>query len=1230
MKNFLTDMKKLLMIIFLLVGSYESFATHIVGGEMSYTCLGNNKYEITLYVYRDCYFGQAPFDNPACVGIFDNAGTLLDQLNMKFNGMTDTIFNQDPCLFIPPSVCVERYIYKDTIDLPFINGGYTISYQRCCRNGTITNIVSPLEKGATYQIVITEDALKDCNSSPKFVSWPPPFICVNSKLDFDHSAIDVNGDSLVYKLCTPYDGGVYILNPKPCPPATPATYLPVVWKAPFSETNMLGHVTGMSDELKIDAKTGKLTAIPPLVGQFVVGVCVEEYRNGKLYSVVKRDFQYNVVLCSKVEALFEPDDSTKCGNKTLALTNNSTNSSKFIWTYRDLYKGTGAPVQFSTLKEPVYTFADTGSYRVCLTVEPGSICIDSTCKTIRIQSNTLKTDFDVQISNCIDSLTINGIDKSVDVGGNSPVIKWDWTLTYNNGVIKSTQKNPVFNIKGSSQVSLQLIAETFNGCIDTFTKVFQANVLKLDTLVSDTVDICKYESVYLNPDYIPEYTYTWTDTLGLLPSCGCVGNPLASPTKTTKYQMSYTDSTGLCHINQDITVLVLRGVDSFDFKIKIASCTDSIKIVIDDVTINAPPQTGSLTWEWVLTSPYGTQISTDPKPMFILPGSGFITITGVATSLDSCKFERKKSVQANIITNPNLPEQYKICQGDTVQLYKNADPIWKYTWTPNFHLSPSNTVPSPFASPPVTTNYHVMYTDSIGLCVISDSVLVVVLDTTPKLNFSWDIQCDGLKVNFTNTSTSGIGGLMWSFGDPDNSTSTQINPMFIYKDFGTYHVTLSTKDTNVCITTVSHDVMTMAPTFAPDFKYDIVECSNTLKVQFTDLSTSKYGNATGWKWFVDNVQFSTLQNPTYTFPSKGMYEVTLKVTFDNLCDTLITKQVIVDAIDFDIPSTVIACFNQPVQLNPNGDNKYTYHWEPCNAGLSDCNAVNPTAYPPFAPAYYVTITYTLANGFICTKLDTVKVNIDGFSPTPVSDTTTCSPKVTLTVLNADNAESIVWKLLNGTVLGNGNNFELSLTDTTTIVLMATSKLGCMFIDTFTVYQPLGLPQVSVTVSNDTFCIEGSFQLTATFNANYTYKWTPGTTLNFDNIYNPIATPSETTDYTVLVTDKQGCTSQASARITKYCPVCKEPFLFMPNAFSPNGDGTNDILYVRGDQIIESMEIFIYNRWGQEVFRSKDVNIGWDGTFKGEKLDPDVYAYYLKIKCIDGEEFTKKGNVTLLR
>jgi gliding motility-associated-like protein len=94
-------------------------------------------------------------------------------------------------------------------------------------------------------------------------------------------------------------------------------------------------------------------------------------------------------------------------------------------------------------------------------------------------------------------------------------------------------------------------------------------------------------------------------------------------------------------------------------------------------------------------------------------------------------------------------------------------------------------------------------------------------------------------------------------------------------------------------------------------------------------------------------------------------------------------------------------------------------------------------------------------------------------------------------------------------------------------------------------------------------------------------------------------------------------------------ICEDPYVFVPNAFSPNGDGNNDIMYVRG-LYIEKVIFRIFDRWGELVFESNDVSIGWDGTFRGVLLQPDVYDYYLDVTCIGGLKSITKGNITLMR
>jgi len=148
-----------------------------------------------------------------------NGGDLLtefDRITMPdpvISGVQPDINN--PCLILPSNVCVEQGLYVfnlsdfniGSINLPLSTDSYYIIYQRCCRNNSINNIIAPGETGATFYVEITPEAQALCNNTPTFNEFPPIVICVNEQLTFDHSATDVDGDLLVYELCSPLKGG---------------------------------------------------------------------------------------------------------------------------------------------------------------------------------------------------------------------------------------------------------------------------------------------------------------------------------------------------------------------------------------------------------------------------------------------------------------------------------------------------------------------------------------------------------------------------------------------------------------------------------------------------------------------------------------------------------------------------------------------------------------------------------------------------------------------------------------------------------------------------------------------------------------------------------------------------------------------------------------------------------------------------------------------------------------
>jgi gliding motility-associated-like protein len=166
------------------------------------------------------------------------------------------------------------------------------------------------------------------------------------------------------------------------------------------------------------------------------------------------------------------------------------------------------------------------------------------------------------------------------------------------------------------------------------------------------------------------------------------------------------------------------------------------------------------------------------------------------------------------------------------------------------------------------------------------------------------------------------------------------------------------------------------------------------------------------------------------------------------------------------------------------------------------------------------------------------------------------------------------------------------------------------------------PVVS-TIEDVSIMFGNSVNLIATGNAS-AYTWTPGETLVCDDCQNTIATPDQTTTYTVWV-EENGCSASDQVTIT----IEYEPIVFVPNIFSPNSDGQNDILYVRGQGIL-NFTFMVYDRWGEKVYESTALENGWDGTFRGQEMIPAVFMYVVDVNFTNGSSQVISGDVTLVR
>lgn len=372
-------MRRLLVLLALTLG-FASNAAHLVGGEITYTCLGSNQYQVKLRIYRDCFSGGAAFDNSVNFTVYNLAGAVVTNPSVP-KGPTVSVpaGTGNPCLTTPPNICTEYAEYVATLTLPPVVGGYTISYQRCCRNSTISNITNPGSRGNTYTVKIPSMD-NTCNSTPAFTTVPPIVLCLGDQLNVDASATDSNGDSLFYEFCDIYTGGSSG-NPSPST-ATPPPYTTIPFVAPATPSQP---VPG-TPALAINPQTGMITGVATTAGQYVVGICVSEYRNGQLLSVVRRDYQFNVTNCiintvaDMVTQLEDP--SLYCDGRTLTFTPQTTGALTYFWNFGD----TTTSADTSSQAYPTYTFPDTGTYTVTLIINPGLVCTDTLKVPFRVMN----------------------------------------------------------------------------------------------------------------------------------------------------------------------------------------------------------------------------------------------------------------------------------------------------------------------------------------------------------------------------------------------------------------------------------------------------------------------------------------------------------------------------------------------------------------------------------------------------------------------------------------------------------------------------------------------------------------------------------------------------------------------------------------------------------------------------------------------------------------------------
>lgn len=887
---------------------------------------------------------------------------------------------------------------------------------------------------------------------------------------------------------------------------------------------------------------------------------------------------------------------------------------------------------------------------------------------IRIIENLAAANFEPVEAGCVPY--------TVEFNNNSQgnVVEWD----FGDGNT-STETNPTHTYTEGGEFTVQLIVNDPLSCNinDTMSRVI--TVIEPTASELPDIEICPGEQVIIGPgtNYPSGTTFTWVQGSNL--NNFNIQNPLATPEETTQYLLI---ASGVC-VDSIWQTVVIHEPD-----LELIVPDDIFICPGEQVVLNASSPSNVDGWQWS-DSPTFANILSETESLSVSPtSSGFYYVRVIE---DVCNTYVTEQVYVEVHEfNYTLNPSTIICLGDnanlTVTNYNPSDEL-SYIWSPTNSIVSGHTTNSPTVSPDVTTTYYVTITNQIG-CETTDEVLVEVRDVTfnapeifnnlcyedcegvatvsaegtPPYQFSWsndnqgitasdlcagiyevtvtdnlgctnttsieitqppellgnftnvqEPECDG--VGFGSATINAIGGtpdysFSWSYGGNQQTNNTLL--------VGNNTVTIT--DNNNCQTIESIYMPAPGDLISEISEFNMISCygycDGSINVS-ADLGLEPYSYY--WQDGFGNPIDETGNELEDLCP--GQYIVTI-IDSEN-CVT--HQQMWITQPDSLIATATavqeILCYGQTGTVGVNisgGTFPYSYYWE---------NGSNESTIPNVEVGiYYVTVVDnngcvdssvvyldqppeleidTLIRNMICAGVCNGKIEVNTFGGTPPYNYN----------WNIDYSSSTVKDLCEG-------HYYLTLTDDN----------GCEYIENFYIYNIDYIPFLEVGADQYIVFQGEEVNLFANAPQGSSFVWNPSESLNNNIISNPVATPEITTLYQVRITDSIGCTNIDTLRIHVKEVICGDPFIFTPNAFTPNGDGVNDYFMVNfPPALVTELYMAVFNRWGEVVFETNNINDkGWDGTYKGVKVGTDVFVYMLRVRCLDGQIYEEKGNVTLLR
>ena len=976
---------------------------------------------------------------------------------------------------------------------------------------------------------------------------------------------------------------------------------------------------------------------------------------------------------------------TNCAPSVVNFVNTSIGGVSYSWDF-----GNGPPITGTT--PPAQTYPINGSYPVSLTMTTALGCQGTTTIPAYINVTDVEADFTANVTGGCAPLSVIFTNNSTSPNPTSnPIVSWNWN--FGNGT--SNLQNPPAQVYQVGVYDVSLTVTTQSGCTKTFTiedyiKVGLINSVNftVDTLVNCIKTDFEFTSFVSttpsNPDST-EITYYWEFGEGGSDGTSTDQNPTYQFTSDTGYfsVMLVVDYRG-CKDTLEIDSLIYINAPISKFTpAETLFCNPSsfpvALQITDDATHGIINDDVQMIWKWDDGTP--NTILDDPELDDSDLGSvthnfgayGTFTVEQVIHNYTTgCSDSTTRTIDISMVEPGFTLSNDSICQGDSLFMY-DASSTWMTPPNPHpletweFDMG-NNTAPVIMGD---TANYvyqtagsyiiEMTVTNSVG-CSDSITLPVRVLDL-PFAVLSSDpvIGCSPLLVNFTNTSISlnnlALASFDYTFSD-DNTTVTtnSVNSpvSHIFNGTGTFYAELTATDVFGCSSLPASNPITITKP-SSFFSVDNVICNGD-SINTTNTSTGVA--PLSYEWFVDGTPLSTDLNSSAVFNesnvtlgvTSAIHTVTLITTDGNGCKDTIGNLITV-SIPFAIPTYSFSGaaidssgnFTCPPIFVSLSDTSISYgsidlwgwNFEP--AGSSD----DETASAVYAFSGYYDLILTVTDEYGCTADTLIDDYVIIGGPSGVPDWSqgagVCSQGASFTVANPQNVFSSIWEMGDGDTTFNQLNFNYNYADSGTYTPGVTlyDSLGC---DVFypllpiTVYDdgltagftvsPNPVEEGALAVTND--------QSTTTGAPIVTWAWDFGNDQSVVVLNNSDQSTSYavggTFDITLIVTDAIGCVDSITQSI-----FVKDPEIWVPNVFTPNGDGSNDIFNLPFDGF-KTYNITITNRWGNVVWdRVKDDAkplLLWDGTDDGGADCTDgVYFYMLTGEMKGGTMVSKNGFVT---